>query len=795
MFLGAGAGAGKIVARAGRGCYFEGVRRPFCTPRPAGFMPDPQPSAQRYLVAARKYRPATFEELVAQEHVTETLQNALRLGRLAHAYLFSGPRGVGKTTAARILAKAINCTTPLEERKAGAEPCRVCDSCRSFEEGRSLNIIEIDAASNNKVDDIRDLRETVRIPPQGSRKKVYIIDEVHMLSNAAFNALLKTLEEPPPHALFIFATTEPHKVLPTILSRCQRFDFRRIPVPDTVEKLREICQEEGITADEESLMLVARKGDGALRDALSAFDQAVSLCGTDLEYAGLAQALGVVDVDLFFRLTEHAAEGQSAGMLRLVEEVVRTGYDLQEFLSGLAEHLRNLIVARTTGGTDLIEAAEATRARYAEAARALAEADLLRLLMIASEAEDAVKQSAQPRLKLEMALLKMAHLPRAADLHAALQKLDRLEKLAREGRLPDPSSTGTPPAAGAAPAAETSTAEDASPTSSKHEQQQAEAQSAAPARSSSTASNKASAAPETAPPPVEDEEAPTGNEEEDAPAAAAPSAAAAPPEADAPPPEMSVSPSPSPAAETAEEAARAEAAEDDADEDTGSERSPGGEDDNGVKNAATGPAPENPAAPAAPQPYGYRDLFGAPALQRRPPSSADAGEGEAPPEDASAPDASASSSGAAEASSAQAPAPPPDDGEAGDGADDVVERLTAHWDAFVRSVRKASGIRLASCLQHATPVSARAGTVTVAVPDAYHMDTLGSEVPLLAAHLPAAVCEPAAQFRFVVENSLEAPGAAETASKTSPYELLATMRKEHPVVKALFDSFGGEPVH
>ncbi|HMB93829.1 MAG TPA: DNA polymerase III subunit gamma/tau, partial [Rhodothermales bacterium] len=393
-------------------------------------------SDQRYLVTARKYRPTLFKELVAQEHVTETLKNAIRLDRLAHAYLFSGPRGVGKTTAARILATAINCTTLLEEREDQAEPCRTCNSCLSFEEGRNLSIFEIDAASNNKVEDIRDLRETVRIPPQGSRKKVYIIDEVHMLSNAAFNALLKTLEEPPPHVLFIFATTEPHKVLPTILSRCQRFDFRRIPVPDIVARLEEICTEESITADEASLMLVARKGDGALRDALSAFDQAVALCGTDLQYTDLAEALRVVDVDLFFTVTQHVLDRSSAGMLHLVGEIMQSGYDLQEFLVGLAEHLRNLLVARTMEDTALIEAAEATRQRYGTTATHFSESDLLRLLMIVDEAQESIKSSTQPRMKLEMALLKMASLAHAADLRTALQQLDRLEKMAREGKLP-----------------------------------------------------------------------------------------------------------------------------------------------------------------------------------------------------------------------------------------------------------------------------------------------------------------------------------------------------------------------
>ena len=398
---------------------------------------DPSSRDDRYLVAARKYRPALFKEVVAQQHVTDTLKNALKLDRLAHAYLFSGPRGVGKTTTARILAKAINCETPREEREDESEPCRECDSCQAFEAGRSLNVFEMDAASNNKVDDIRELRETVRIPPQGSTKKVYILDEVHMLSTQAFNALLKTLEEPPPHALFIFATTEPHKVLPTILSRCQRFDFRRIPVPRIVDHLRRICDNEGIEADEESLMLLARKGDGALRDALSAFDQAISLCGTTLEYGDLTQALGVVDQDLFFRLTDHVATQDTAGVLKLVNHIVRSGYDLQEFLGGLAEHVRNLLVARSLGDDALEEVAASTRRRYAEEAKRFGEADLLRLLTVAGDAEDDVKSSSQPRLKLEMALLKMAQMRRAADLKTVLQKIDRLEQMVEDGEIPD----------------------------------------------------------------------------------------------------------------------------------------------------------------------------------------------------------------------------------------------------------------------------------------------------------------------------------------------------------------------
>ncbi len=383
-------------------------------------------SDKHFLVTARKYRPQLFGELVAQEHVTGTLKNAIRLDRLAHAYLFTGPRGVGKTTAARILAKAINCTTDPAERADAAEPCRECDSCQSFEEGRNLNIIEIDAASNNKVDDIRDLRETVRIPPQGNRKKVYIVDEVHMLTTQAFNALLKTLEEPPAHALFIFATTEPHKVLATIQSRCQRFDFRRIPVQETVSRLQEICDSEGVSADDGSLMLIARKGDGALRDAMSVFDQAVSLCGTELQHSTLVEALGVVSEELFFEVTDHVSAANVPGMITLVDGVVSSGYDLQEFLDGLAEHLRNLLVAKTMPDTSLIEASEATRSRYADSAESLTQTQILRLLASIDRTVDSLKTARQPRLRLELALVKMATLPATSDLRGALAQIEGL---------------------------------------------------------------------------------------------------------------------------------------------------------------------------------------------------------------------------------------------------------------------------------------------------------------------------------------------------------------------------------
>jgi len=412
-----------------------------------------------FIVTARKYRPQTFGDLVSQAHVSETLRNAIQSGRLAHAYLFSGPRGVGKTTGARLLAKAINCTTPLSERDRG-EACRQCESCRSFEEGRSLNIIEIDAASNNSVDDIRALRDKVIIPPQGARKKVYIIDEVHMLSNAAFNALLKTLEEPPPHALFIFATTEPHKVLPTILSRCQRFDFKRIPVTDIVGRLKEICSIEGFTADEESLVLIAQKGDGALRDALSVFDQSIALCGTDLHYVELAKALGVIANDLYFTITDLIHQRETAPIFSFVQDLVTSGADYLEFVGGLSGHLRNLLVAHSTKSGALIEAAEAVQQRYQEEATRFAEPDLLRMLQLVSEGEQTLKTSAQPRLRLEMMLVKLVTMPASVDLNQLLRHLGRLESQIKSGHVPPAASSSgssaspasSPPTDGGPPA-------------------------------------------------------------------------------------------------------------------------------------------------------------------------------------------------------------------------------------------------------------------------------------------------------------------------------------------------------
>ena len=381
----------------------------------------------QYLVTARKYRPRRFSELVAQSHVAQALMNALKLERVAHAYLFTGPRGVGKTTAARILAKAINCTG---HENGEVEPCLKCPSCDDFETQRSLSIFEIDAASNNKVEDMRELRENILIPPQGGHRKIYIIDEVHMLSNAAFNALLKTLEEPPPHVLFIFATTEPHKVLPTILSRCQRFDFRRIPANEIVRHLHEICKQEAITADDDSLHLIAHKGDGALRDALSVFDQAVALCGSDLKYSTLTDALRVVDVELYFETTSYIAHRETGSILNLTDRVISDGYDIKEFLDGLAEHVRNLLVARTLGVNALVDLSKNLRERYTEVASEFSETIILRLLMVIDDTQTKLPTSNSPRLAVELALVKMTRMADSVDLSESLEQIRRLEKTA-----------------------------------------------------------------------------------------------------------------------------------------------------------------------------------------------------------------------------------------------------------------------------------------------------------------------------------------------------------------------------
>lgn len=362
-----------------------------------------------FVVSARKYRPVRFDEVVGQQHVSQTLKNALQTDHLAHAFLFCGPRGVGKTTSARILAKVLNC----KDRTEDYEPCNTCASCEAFNNNASLNITELDAASNNSVDHIRSLTEQVRFQPQQGEFKVFIIDEVHMLSQAAFNAFLKTLEEPPPYAIFILATTEKHKIIPTILSRCQIFDFKRIQPKDIIVHLQDICQQEGITADEDALHIVAQKADGALRDALSIFDRIVSFSGKTIEYDAVIENLNVLDYDYFFRAVDFILTEDRGGMLLLFDEVLRKGFDEDLFLNGLAAHVRDLLVCKDEATLKLLEVGERLRARYHEQA-ALSPADLLlTVLDVANECDLGFRMARNKRLHVEMSLLKMTAIRRA----------------------------------------------------------------------------------------------------------------------------------------------------------------------------------------------------------------------------------------------------------------------------------------------------------------------------------------------------------------------------------------------
>ncbi|WP_418423514.1 DNA polymerase III subunit gamma/tau [Alistipes sp.] len=358
-----------------------------------------------FIVSARKYRPATFQSVVGQKHITSTLQNAIERSQLAHAYLFCGPRGVGKTTCARIFAKAINCLSPN-----GAEACNECESCRSFNEGRSLNIHELDAASNNSVEDIRTLIEQVRIIPQVGRYSVFIIDEVHMLSAAAFNAFLKTLEEPPAHAVFILATTEKHKIIPTILSRCQIYDFNRIRVEDSVEYLRYIAAQESVTADEESLNLIAQKADGGMRDALSMFDKAVSFCGTALDYRNVAQTLNVLDYDTYFGVTEMLLAGNYVDALVTFDTVLSKGFSGQTFMAGLNRHMRDLLMAKQPDTLRLIEMTGTLLERYRTQAGACSVEFLFGAISVLTELDGKIRQSSNQRLLVELGLMKIAGL-------------------------------------------------------------------------------------------------------------------------------------------------------------------------------------------------------------------------------------------------------------------------------------------------------------------------------------------------------------------------------------------------
>ncbi len=361
---------------------------------------------ENFVVSARKYRPATFRSVVGQQHVTTTLQNAIQSQHLAQAFLFCGPRGVGKTTCARILAKTINCTNLTPE----AEACGQCTSCVAFQENASFNVHELDAASNNSVEDIRSLVEQVRYAPQQGRFKIYIIDEVHMLSNAAFNAFLKTLEEPPNYAIFILATTERHKIIPTILSRCQIFDFNRIKVEDIREHLRYVATSEGVTADDDALHLLAQKADGGLRDALSMFDQQVTFAGNNLTYKEVVQNLHILDYDYYFRLVEALLRENLSAALLLLDSVMQQGFDLHNFVVGTAEHLRGLLVCKDPVTVQLLEVSDNIRQQYVRQAQAAPLPFLLSALNLVSQCDRDFKQAKNQRLHVELALMKLAYL-------------------------------------------------------------------------------------------------------------------------------------------------------------------------------------------------------------------------------------------------------------------------------------------------------------------------------------------------------------------------------------------------
>lgn len=366
----------------------------------------------RFIVSARKYRPQQFDSVLGQDHITTTLKNAIRNQQLAHAFLFCGPRGVGKTTCARILAKTINC----ENRTPQGEACNQCSSCLSFNEGASLNYFELDAASNNSVDDIRQLTEQVRFAPQAGQYKVYVIDEVHMLSQQAFNAFLKTLEEPPPYAIFILATTEKHKILPTILSRCQLFDFKRITTEDTVAHLEKICHQEKVQAERAALQLIAQKSEGCLRDALSMLDKIVSFSNGNLLYATTLEHLNILDADYYFRFFSMMQQQDLSGMIVLYDEINQKGFEGDGVLNGLAEFFRNLLVCKDPKAASLLDTVENFKQQYAQTAQSASAAYLVSALNIISEAEINYRSARNKRLQVEMALIKLAYLQQALSI-------------------------------------------------------------------------------------------------------------------------------------------------------------------------------------------------------------------------------------------------------------------------------------------------------------------------------------------------------------------------------------------
>ena len=400
-----------------------------------------------YIVSARKYRPMSFDTVVGQAALTTTLKNAVKSGKLAHAYLFCGPRGVGKTTCARIFAKAINCQNPTSD----GEACNECESCQSFNEQRSLNIFELDAASNNSVEHIKTLMEQTRIPPQLGKYKVFIIDEVHMLSTAAFNAFLKTLEEPPAHVIFILATTEKHKILPTILSRCQIYDFERMTVANTVNHLKHVAEKEGIQYEEEALAVIAEKADGGMRDALSIFDQAASFCQGNITYKKVIEDLNVLDSEYYFRLVDFALENKASEAMVLLNDVINKGFDGGLLVQGLAKHVRNVLMAKDPQTLPLLEVSDQQRRRYQEQAQKCQTPFLYKALQLMNQCDINYRQSSNKRLLVELTLIEITQITQPEEGPASGRKPRRLKSLFKQLIQQTQPKTTAPQVAVAAP--------------------------------------------------------------------------------------------------------------------------------------------------------------------------------------------------------------------------------------------------------------------------------------------------------------------------------------------------------
>ncbi len=376
-----------------------------------------------FIVTARKWRPKRFDEIIGQEHITNTLKNAIRLNRISHAYLFSGPRGIGKTTTARILARAVNC-----QNLQDAEPCNQCDSCLSILNGTSLDVIEIDGASNNSVDDVRSLRENAKYPPSLGKYKLYIIDEVHMLSTSAFNALLKILEEPPKHLIFIFATTEPHKVLPTILSRCQRYEFRRMDIPTIVKQIQKIAKAENISIDEESLFVIAKKADGSMRDAQSIFDQFAISCEGKITFSTIKDFFHLIDDEYFFKVSESIIERKLSNAFEISNEITKNGYDYFEFLDGLVEHFRNILAIKLAHEKSDIFLPQNLMQKLHEISTKFSEHDLIRIINLIIQTQQQLKYSISPKIRVELLLTQLIEMPNTIQISELIKEIHDLKK-------------------------------------------------------------------------------------------------------------------------------------------------------------------------------------------------------------------------------------------------------------------------------------------------------------------------------------------------------------------------------